>query len=79
MINIYISPSTPFEDTERREVDMLRISTLPVLFSTDIAFLLASMHRAPASTVVIVDGGVYRSPGPSLRGRDELEGIGRCS
>lgn len=55
------------------------VSTLPVLFSTHIAFFLASMQRAPASTVVIVDGGVCWSPGPSLRGKDGLGGSGRFS
>ncbi len=31
--------------------------TLPVLFSTHIAFFFRSMHRGPARVEVIVDGG----------------------
>lgn len=58
---------------------MVSDSTLPVLFSTHIAFLLASTQREPASTVDMVDGGVCWSPGPSLSGVDGLEGIGRLS
>ena len=37
------------------------------------------MHSAPATTEVMVDGGVCRRPGPSLSARDGLEGIGRMS
>lgn len=52
-------------------------STLPLLFSTQIAFFFWSMHSEPARTEVMVDGGVWRRPGPSLSGRDGLEGMGR--
>ncbi len=54
-------------------------STLPLLFSTQIAFFLWSMHSWPARTEVMVDGGVWRRPGPSFSGRDGLEGTGRMS
>ena len=37
------------------------------------------MHSEPASTEVMVDGGVWRRPGPSLSARDGFEGIGRTS
>ena len=37
------------------------------------------MHNEPASTEVMVDGGVRRRPGPSLRRSDGLEGMGRIS
>ena len=37
------------------------------------------MHSVPASTEVMVDGGVWRRPGPSLSARDGLDGIGRTS
>lgn len=57
----------------------MRGSTLPVLFSTHIAFFLESMQREPASTAAMVDGGVCCSPGPSLSAMDGLEGIGRLS
>lgn len=50
-----------------------------MLFSTHIALFLASMQREPASTVVIFDGGLCCSPGPSLSGVDGLEGIVRLS
>lgn len=53
--------------------------TLPLLFSTHIAFFLWSMHSEPARTEVIVDGGVWRRPGPSLSAWDGLEGIGSVS
>ena len=53
--------------------------TLPLLFSTHIAFFLWSMHSGPARTEVTVDGGVWWRPGPSLSGRDGLEGMGRIS
>ena len=53
--------------------------TLPLLFSTQIAFFLWSMHSGPARTEVTVDGGEWWRPGPSLSGRDGLEGIGRMS
>lgn len=53
--------------------------TLPVLFSTQIAFFLGSIQRGPARTALMVEGGVWRRPGPSLRGFDALEGIGRSS
>lgn len=43
------------------------------------AFFLASMHSVPASTDVMVDGGVWRSPGPSLSRRLGLDGMGRMS
>ena len=54
-------------------------STLPLLFSTQIAFFFWSMHSEPASTEVMVDGGVWRSPGPSLSASFGLEGMGRMS
>lgn len=53
--------------------------TLPLLFSTQIAFFFWSMHSEPASTEVMVDGGVWRSPGPILSARFGLEGMGRRS
>ncbi len=53
--------------------------TLPLLFSTQIAFFFWSIHSEPAMTEVIVDGGVWRRPGPNFSGRDGLEGIGRTS
>lgn len=34
------------------------IITLPVLFSTHIAFFLGSIQRGPASTALMVEGGV---------------------
>ena len=37
------------------------------------------MHSGPATTEVMVDGGVWRRPGPSLSGSDGLEGMGRTS
>lgn len=55
------------------------IITLPVLFSTHIAFFLGSIQRGPASTALMVEGGVWRRPGPSFRAFDALEGIGRSS
>lgn len=55
------------------------IITLPVLVSTHIAFFLGSIQRGPASTALMVDGGAWRRPGPSLRGFDALAGIGRSS
>ena len=54
-----------------------RISTLPLLFSIHIAFFFWSMQSGPATTEVIVEGGVWRSPGPSLSGRDGFDGMGR--
>ena len=53
--------------------------TLPVLFSTQIAFFLGSIQTGPARTALKVEGGVWRRPGPSLRDFDALEGIGRSS
>lgn len=43
------------------------------------AFFLWSMHSEPARVVVMVEGGVCRRPGPSLRGMEGMEGIGRTS
>ena len=37
------------------------------------------MHSVPASTDVMVEGGVWRSPGPSLSRRLGLDGMGRRS
>ena len=34
-----------------------RLTTLPVLFSTHIAFFFRSMHSGPARVEVIVEGG----------------------
>lgn len=53
--------------------------TLPLLFSTHIAFFFWSMQREPARVGVIVEGRIYRKPGPSLSGRGGLEGIGKTS
>ena len=53
--------------------------TLPLLFSTHIAFFLWSMLRAPASVGVIVDGGTCRRPGPSLSGTEVFDGTGSTS
>ena len=55
------------------------VFTLPLLFSTQMAFFLASMHSGPASTEVMCEGGVWRSPGPSLSRRLGLDGMGRRS
>ncbi len=57
----------------------MKAITLPLLFSTQIAFFFRSIQRGPARTAVMVAGGVWRSPGPSLRGRDGLDGMGRMS
>ena len=54
-------------------------NTLPLLFSTQIAFFFWSMHSGPATTEVMVDGGVWRRPGPTLSGSDGLEEMGRRS
>lgn len=59
--------------------EMGPIITLPVLFSTHIAFFLGSIQRGPANTALMVEGGVWRRPGPSFRAFDALEGIGRSS
>ena len=53
--------------------------TLPLLFSTHIAFFFWSMRNGPATTDVMVEGGRCRKPGPSLSGIEGLEGIGRTS
>ena len=37
------------------------------------------MQSGPATTEVMVDGGVWRRPGPSLSARDGLDGMGRSS
>ncbi len=37
------------------------IITLPVLFSTHIAFFLGSIQRGPASTALMVQGGLRRT------------------
>lgn len=55
------------------------IPTLPLLFSTHIAFFLRSIHKSPATVLVMVDGGVCLSPGPSLSGSDDFWGTGRTS
>lgn len=55
------------------------VPTRPLLFSTHTAFFLRSIHNGPAKVVVMVEGGVYRRPGPSLRGVDDLRGTGRTS
>lgn len=53
--------------------------TRPLLFSTHIPFFLWSMQRVPAIVGVIVAGGVCRRPGPSLRGIEGLDGVGKSS
>lgn len=53
--------------------------TRPPFFSTHIAFFFWSIQRVPAMTEVIVEGGTWRRPGPSLSGRDGLEGMGKTS
>ena len=40
------------------------------------AFFLASVLRLPAVVTMIVDGGMWRRPGPSFRGVEVLVGIG---
>src|SRR5437762_652909 len=52
--------------------------TRPPLFSTHTAFFLWSMQSSPATTVTIVSGGVWRRPGPSFKGTDGLEEVGRA-
>jgi hypothetical protein len=58
---------------------LLESLTLPLLLSTHIAFFFWSIHRGPATVAVMVEGGTCRRPGPSLRGRLGLDGIGRTS
>lgn len=41
-------------------------STLPLLYSTEAAFFLVSVTRAPATVERTVLGGTCRRPGPSL-------------
>ena len=41
--------------------------TRPLLFSTHIAFFFRSTQREPAIVEVMVEGGTWRRPGPSLR------------
>ena len=50
--------------------------TLPLLFSTQMAFFLASVLRLPAVVTMIVEGGIWRRPGPSFRGMEVLVGVG---
>lgn len=56
-----------------------RCHTLPLLFSTQMAFFLLSTRSGPASTGVMVEGGTWRRPGPSLRAADGLDGTGKTS
>jgi len=51
--------------------------TRPDVFSIHIAFFFWSIFRVPARVEVIVEGGVWWSPGPSFRWREGSEGIGR--
>lgn len=53
--------------------------TRPLLLSTHIAFFLWSIQSVPAIVGVIVAGGVWRRPGPSLSGTEGLDGVGRSS
>ena len=56
-----------------------RAVTRPLLFSTQMAFFLLSIHNEPADTGVMVEGDTSRKPGPSLRGILGFEGVGRTS
>lgn len=51
--------------------------TRPDVFSIHIAFFFCSIFRVPARVEVIVEGGVWWSPGPSFRWREGSEGVGR--
>ena len=48
--------------------------TRPPLNSTHIEFFLVSVHNCPATTGVMVFGGMCLRPGPSLIGRVGCEG-----
>lgn len=67
------SLATLWADVEEGE------NTLPLLFSTHIAFFFWSMKREPPMVEEMVEGSTCRRPGPSLSGRDEFEGIGKRS
>lgn len=56
-----------------------RALTLPLLFSIHIVFFLWSTQSGPARVAVMVDGGTWRRPGPSLRVAEEVGDIGSTS
>ena len=63
----------------RRLREWDRALTLPLLFSTHMVFFLWSTQSGPARVGIMVDGGTWRRPGPSLRVAEELGDTGSTS
>ena len=53
--------------------------TRPPLFSSHAAFLRASVCSEPALVATMVDGGIWRRPGPRVRVLEVFPELGNCS